>query len=84
MPLYQFRCELCGPFDIWAHIGEHDEPVACPQCRSEAMRLFTPPNLARVSAALRDALSREETSAHDPDVVDRVPPKRHPTTPGTR
>jgi putative FmdB family regulatory protein len=84
MPLYQFRCELCGPFDVWADVGEHDKPVVCPQCRSEATRIFTPPNLARMSASLREALSREAKSAHDPDVVGRVPPKRHSTVPGAK
>ncbi|GAC1401271.1 MAG: hypothetical protein NVSMB59_23090 [Vulcanimicrobiaceae bacterium] len=70
MPLYEFRCAACGPFDVRCSIGAL-EGAACPQCAVPATRVFTSPLLDRMALPLRHALNREERSAHVPDVVRR-------------
>ncbi len=69
MPLYEFECANCGPFDVWRLMRELRNPVECPHCHSAARRVFTPPNLVRTSQPVRKARYLEEKSAHEPDVV---------------
>jgi putative FmdB family regulatory protein len=71
VPLYEFECTTCGPFDVWRLMRESSIPTQCPQCHSTARRVLTPPNLVRTPPAIRKARSLEEKSAHEPDVVVR-------------
>lgn len=73
MPLYEFRCDACGPFQELRPMQAASEPARCPVCQSTALRVFTPPNLYRTSPAYRKVRSREEQSAHEPEVVVRQP-----------
>jgi putative FmdB family regulatory protein len=69
VPIYAFRCEGCGPFDLIRPMADAGEPARCPACGAEARRVFTPPGLALLARPLRRALDTEEKSAHEPDVV---------------
>jgi len=41
MPLYEYRCENCGPFSIYKSFDEEKpDQVACPQCHKPATRVF--------------------------------------------
>ena|SRR5581483_12479952 len=73
MPLYEFLCASCGPFEDWLPLSEHDRPAPCPSCHAVARRVISPPNLVRTSPAVRKARSLEEKSAHEPEVVVRPP-----------
>jgi putative FmdB family regulatory protein len=69
MPVYDFVCAGCGPFEQWRPASE---PAAhCPACSAPARRVFAAPGLRRMAAPLRGALNREEKSAHAPEVVSR-------------
>jgi len=70
MPMYEFECVACGPFELRRSIGAW-ENVACARCGVHARRIFTVPLLDRVAAPLRGALAREERSAHHPEVIRR-------------
>jgi putative FmdB family regulatory protein len=69
MPVYAFRCETCGAFDVMRPMAEASAPARCPGCDDEARRGEHPPGLALVAKPLRRALESEEKSAHEPDLV---------------
>jgi putative FmdB family regulatory protein len=71
MPVYPFVCGDCGPFELRRAVTEAAAPAACPGCRREGRRVWAPPGLVRTPAWKRDALGREERSAHEPEVVGR-------------
>ena len=85
MPVYEFRCAGCGPFDLQRPMGHADLPARCPACGGEARRVFTPPRVALMAQPVRRALDLEDRSAHEPDVVTqkhgRPLPHRHAPTP---
>jgi putative FmdB family regulatory protein len=74
MPLYEYTCEGCGPFEARRPAGE--PAAACPSCSVPARRVFTAPGVRRMGAPLRRALEREERSAGAPEVVSRPGPGR--------
>ncbi len=42
MPIYDYECKKCGrKFELRRSFGEDDE-ACCPDCRGEAVRVFTP------------------------------------------
>jgi putative FmdB family regulatory protein len=85
MPIYAFRCPGCGPFDVMRTMAEAGAPARCPECGSEARRVFSPPGLALLATPVRQALDIEEKSAHEPEVVSekrgRPLPHRHTPSP---
>jgi putative FmdB family regulatory protein len=80
MPLYEFLCPTCGPFDQLRPFSEASAPAHCPNCGAAATRVITAPNLRRTPPALRAALLREEKSRYEPEVVQRPAPAE-PTPP---
>ena len=71
MPVYEFVCEDCGPFEQRRPFAEAGDPMACPSCGHEARRVYSMPNTRRVPTALSGAMDRAEKSAHAPEVVRR-------------
>ncbi|HEX4345520.1 MAG TPA: FmdB family zinc ribbon protein [Solirubrobacteraceae bacterium] len=43
MPLYDYLCARCGPFEARADVSAAGAGVACPACESVAARAFTSP-----------------------------------------
>lgn len=78
MPLYEFSCPACGPFELVRPMADAAAAAACPACGSEARRVLTPPHLTVLARPLRAALEWEERSAHEPDVVDEKRGRRLP------
>lgn len=64
MPLYEFRCDDCGIFDLWRSMSESMALAHCPDCEAPAKRIFSPP--AVLSRSLR--LKRENP---EPQVIKR-------------
>jgi putative FmdB family regulatory protein len=71
VPVYEFVCENCGPFEQRRPFAEAGDPMACPSCGDEARRVYSMPNTRRMAAPLFGAMNRAEKSAHEPDVVRR-------------
>ena len=71
MPVYDFFCRDCGPFEQHRSFAEAGEPMACPSCGRETRRVYSVPNIRRMPAALSGAMDRAEKSAHEPEVVRR-------------
>lgn len=72
MPLYNYTCDHCGPFDAWAPMAIADMPASCPSCRTLAQREVASPHLALMNGTLRKALSRSERSTSEPRQVKRA------------
>ncbi|CAA9459305.1 MAG: hypothetical protein AVDCRST_MAG37-3509 [uncultured Rubrobacteraceae bacterium] len=71
MPIYDFVCEDCGPFEQRRSAAESDAPAACPSCEGGAKRVYSMPNTSRMPTALSGAMNRAEKSAHEPEVIQR-------------
>jgi putative FmdB family regulatory protein len=71
VPVYEFVCEDCGPFEQRRSFAEAGDPMACPSCGGEAKRVYSMPNTRRMPTALSGAMDRAEKSAQEPEVVRR-------------
>jgi putative FmdB family regulatory protein len=71
VPVYEFFCEDCGPFEQRHSFTEAGAPIACPSCGRKARRVYSVPNIRRMPAALSGAMGHAEKSAHEPQVVRR-------------
>jgi len=74
MAIYEYRCEADGSFDVVRPMGTAPASVACPECASESMRVFSNPMISFAPRALVAALDHEEKSRHEPEVVTSLPP----------
>ncbi len=81
MPIYEFLCRECGPFEQRRSFAEAGDPLTCPSCDGEARRVYSMPATKNSPAALSNAMNRVEKSAHEPEVVRRP---EGGTLPGTR
>ena len=72
MPVYDYLCGSCGRFEQRRPIAESKELAACPDCHILAPRVLTAPQLNLMSNANRIAETRNEKSAHAPEVVHRA------------
>ena len=55
MPLYEYRCQQCGPFDHRRSAEDASRPLPCPRCSTPANRVYTPlasPTRIRTSTAV--------------------------------
>jgi putative FmdB family regulatory protein len=67
MPMYEYLCHSCGPFEEIRPIGEFAEPTDCPDCGTAAPRvMLTAPRLALMSSGDRHAHATNERSRHEP------------------
>lgn len=74
MPIYEFLCDTCGPFESWRSFDEATNPMLCPTCETVAKRLYSIPGLVKTPPALAKALHRAEKSAYEPEVIKREYP----------
>lgn len=67
MPIYEFLCETCGPFEQRRSMEESSLPMACPACQAVAKRIFSTPGFILTPGALRHRIE----SSVEPKVVQR-------------
>lgn len=72
MPIYDYLCPACGPFEERRPMSESKESAICATCRAAAPRLPAAPRLNLMSSNNRIAHTRNEKSAHEPNVVHRM------------
>ncbi|MEO1134689.1 MAG: zinc ribbon domain-containing protein [Cyanobacteria bacterium J06639_1] len=73
MPLYEYKCDRCGQFDVWRSLADYQKPLDCETCDRPAKRLFSPPTI--LSSGLSNV---RRVAAGEPKLVksgDREPPK---------
>ncbi len=67
MPIYEYQCDHCGPFEARVPMADYARPADCPDCAAPARRvLLTPPRIAGMTAATRRAHEINERSADSP------------------
>ena len=69
MPLYGYACDICGDFELLRPMAAAGSAAECPDCGSQARRLFTPPTVPLLATGVRRALDAQARSADRPDVV---------------
>jgi len=72
MPIYDYLCPACGPFEERRPMSESQASATCSICLSTAPRMPAAPRLNLMSSNNRIAESRNEKSAHEPGVVHRL------------
>ncbi len=72
MPLYEYSCDDCGPFETWRGMQSASAPCSCPTCGAASERALAMPGFNLMNGSLRKALSRSEKSSAEPRVVSHV------------
>jgi putative FmdB family regulatory protein len=55
VPLYEFRCPDCGPFDLRRDMQDAADAALCPSCDKLAQRVYTVLGGPSLTGRLRDA-----------------------------
>lgn len=58
MPLYEYRCNSCGEFEVWRSMSQYNAPANCPQCSQAAIKIFSAPNINLNSGSLSAIASK--------------------------
>jgi putative FmdB family regulatory protein len=67
MPVYEYRCDACGPFTQMRPMAEYEQPTPCPGCGAAAPRvILTAPHCSTLSTQSRLAHATNERSANAP------------------
>jgi putative FmdB family regulatory protein len=69
VPIYEFLCDDCGPFEERRAFAEASDPTTCPSCGEAARRVYSTPATKNVPVALSSVMHRAEKSAYEPEVV---------------
>lgn len=69
MPLYNYVCDDCGPFEEWNSITLADSACGCPNCQMPSHRDVSVPHLSLMNPTLRRAMDRADKSSGEPRVV---------------
>ena len=84
MPLYEYRCPQCGPFDLRRAVEEASAPLWCPTCDAPARRVYSAPGTATLRGPLSGASGAERARVDrarsgEPVVTGRARGRRFPT-----
>ena len=72
MPIYDYLCPQCGPFEERRPMSESKSAATCAICSVPAPRVPAAPRLNLMPYNNRIAEMRNEKSAHEPGVVHRM------------
>ncbi|ELS05463.1 putative regulatory protein, FmdB family [Xenococcus sp. PCC 7305] len=61
MPLYEYRCNPCGEFEVWRSLAEYNAPMNCPDCDQVAQKMVSAPSINLNSGSL-SAIARSQSS----------------------
>lgn len=68
MPIYSFKCPICGVFDRQVKVAERNRATECPICRKQANRMVAAPSLNVMPKGRRIAGLINERSGDEPRV----------------
>lgn len=67
MPVYDYKCELHGPFYELATFDEAHKPQSCPTCQTLSPRIIRlPPEVLAMSPEKRKAFETNEKAQNEP------------------
>ncbi len=81
MPIYEYNCPACGPFEELRDLRLAGEPTPCPDCAGMAPRAFSLAVGAATSSPGERAL-RERAGSGEPRVASRAAGSGSHTHPG--
>lgn len=58
MPVYEFVCGACGPFEEYRSLAGAGARAICPACQGRARRIYSVPGLIRTPSSLRRRIER--------------------------
>jgi putative FmdB family regulatory protein len=87
VPLYEFRCSTCGPFDLRRTMQEATQAAHCPSCTQPAQRLYSvsggrPSTGALLGADTRDRARVDRARSGEPVITGPPSGRRFPRTRG--
>lgn len=81
MPVYEFECEGCGPFERQRSFEVSSDPTRCPECGGESRRVYSMPSFKPLSKGQKEVRRREEQSG-EPKLGVKSRPEGPPAKPG--
>ncbi|CUH76620.1 putative regulatory protein, FmdB family [Tritonibacter multivorans] len=76
MPIYEYSCPDCGPFQSMGRMATSDAPCGCPICGTASPRItVAAPQLSRLDSGRRSAHSVNERASHSPKFSRDVDPR---------
>lgn len=81
MPLYEYDCEGCGPFNAARPMAESAAPHPCPECETLAPRMLSASFVARGGGQRRATPEpRLVRRRHDPERAAAKPKRSAPSS----
>ncbi|WP_156809147.1 FmdB family zinc ribbon protein [Arthrobacter sp. TB 23] len=89
VPLYEYRCGECGPFEQRRSTGELGQPMPCPRCSTIAKRVYTPPAVGFRSGTssrgnIDDRVRLDRARTGEPSFTEAPGGRRFPSDAGHR
>jgi putative FmdB family regulatory protein len=74
MPIYEYRCEYDGAFEVSRPVGTAPDSASCPACDRQARRTFSV-SMVRLGSrpAVFAAMDQAAKTRYEPDVVTSLP-----------
>lgn len=80
MPIYDYHCSSCGPFDALRPMVERDSPAACPACAQASARAWVlGSRLSEMAPERLFAMETNERASHEPKRSGDYARLRHPS-----
>ena len=70
MPVYEYCCEDCGPFERWRDHRESGDGMRCPECGAFSRRFYSAPAFTAHTKAEKEVRRRMDRGA-EPQVTGR-------------
>lgn len=70
MPVYEYRCEDCGPFERWRDHRRSGDETHCPECEEAARRIHSAPAFTARTKAEKE-VRRRAGRGPEPQVAGR-------------
>ena len=71
MATFLYRCPVDGTFEMHWPVGTAPGQVTCPECASDARRVYTPPLVSGGSREAMALIDQTERTRYEPEVVTR-------------
>ncbi|RQO61296.1 FmdB family transcriptional regulator [Paucibacter sp. KBW04] len=80
MPIYDYQCGTCGPFDVLRPMAERDHPAACPSCARSSSRTWVQGSrLSEMEPERLFAMETNERASNEPKRSGDYARLRHPS-----
>lgn len=79
MPIYEYRCQEHGSFEVIRSSDKLADTMACPACGQTSPRMMCAPSIRRSdNRGFYSMMDHAEKSRHEPEVVSSIPRSGNP------